>query len=112
VSADRTLGHSGRADRLADYLAELDRGEIVTARILQVVGDSEVRVALGPGILTARPVGGRPAIGECRLEVVVPGSQPILRLVEPGCRAGVEMLVDASCEKRAVVAGDRLDRRA
>jgi len=109
--ADGAVEGHGRAERLATYLAGLDRGEVVIGRILQVLGESEVRVALGPGILVARPVGGRPPIGECRLEVLAPGPRPILRVVSPGRRGGVEMLVDASCEKRAVGAGDRLDRR-
>jgi hypothetical protein len=101
----------GRLRRLKDYLAARDRGEVVPGRILQVLGAGEVRVALGPGVLTARAVGGRPEIGECRLEIMVPGPRPILRLLVPGRRGGVEVLVDASWEKRAAAAGDRLDRR-
>ncbi len=112
MAADATAERSGRTRRLTAYLASLDRGEVVTGRILQVLRGDEVRVALGPGILTARPVGGRPAVGECRLEVLTPGPRPVLRVVAPGQRGGVEVLVDASCEKRALRDGDRLDRRA
>lgn len=109
---DEVGAPKGRAARLADYLAGLDRGEIVAGRILQVLGNDEVRVAFGPGVLTARAVGGRPSVGECRLEVLAPGPRPTLRIAAPGRRPGVEVVVDASREKRAVRAGNRLDRRA
>jgi len=105
-------GATGRERRLAEYLAGLDRGEIVVGRIVQVRSANEVRVALGPGVLTARAVGGRPAVGDCRLEVLTPGARPVLRLAVPGPAGAVEMVVDASCEKRAARARSRLDRRA
>ncbi len=103
---------AGRARRLDDYLRALDPGEIVTGRILQLLGGETVRVALGPGVVTARAVGGRPEVGSCRLEVLTTGERPVLRILGLAEAGRTEIRVDVSREKRRSLVGGRVDRRA
>jgi hypothetical protein len=104
----------GSADRLRRFLSGLDRGEIISGRVVQVWASdaSVVRVALGPGAFWARAVGGCPGLGPQRFEVIAPGGRPVLRLVPSEGEEQVDLLVDASREKRPHGMGGSVDCRA
>jgi hypothetical protein len=100
-----------RAQALLSYLNGLDRGQIITARVVQVMAD-EVRIALGPGTLWARTRGGRPGLGMQRMEVLQPGARPAFRMVRRQGGSVVDLCVDASHEKAARMRGLRIDQQA
>jgi hypothetical protein len=97
---------------LGTYLGALDRGEIVSGRILQVVGDEWVHLALGPRHFWARAAKGRPPIGVGELEVLVPGAAPVLRLRQTETSRGIDLLVDPGWEKAWAETGMRVDSKA
>lgn len=97
-----------RTPALRRYLQGLDRGEVITVRVVQVTGE-DVRVAAGPGAFWARTRGGRPGLGPHRLEVVRPGPRPVFRMLGRREEGALDLLVDASHEKAADRRGRRID---
>ncbi|MCK4304950.1 MAG: hypothetical protein KAY24_12000 [Candidatus Eisenbacteria sp.] len=105
-------GFARCADRLDRFLAGLDRGEIVSGRVLQAAESEAVRITIGAGAFWARAMGGTPDVGPQRFEVVVPGQRPILRVMRSSARDEINLLVDPSFEKACPQMGLRLDRKA
>jgi hypothetical protein len=101
-----------RGERLNRFLTALDRGEIVTGRIVQQPEPGIVRVALGGGTFWARAVGGEAPVRRCRFEVVVPGRRPVLRLISGQEMHRLDLWVDPSAEKARPTAGMGFDGRA
>jgi hypothetical protein len=108
---ERTAGEALRAKRQRGYFSSLDRGEVISGRVIQVLEPDGVRVVIGTAVIWAKTTGGNPGLGICQLEVVVPGEQPVLKLVVPKQNQRLDLVVDPSSEKKQKGTGGRFDRK-